>query len=137
MHETSQLLLRHILESPFPKTLTTGGDASIVDEENFYKLQDAYNACLDESKIRTLGSGPLLDILRSIEEMYPARRPSQGSSLQRTSTTQRQKALKQYEGRALSEVLVYLSSIRVEAMVSLEIQVGLSHFDMISLSDRS
>lgn len=135
MHETSQLLLRHILESPFPKAPRTGGDVSIVDEENFYKLQNAYSACLDESKIRAQDSGPLLDILHRIEEMYPARRPSHDFSLQRTSTARGQRSLGQFEDRALSEVLAYLNSIRVEAMVSLKIQVGFPNFDMTSFSD--
>jgi len=34
-----------------------------VDEENFLKLQAAYDACLDENAIRQMGVGPLVDAL--------------------------------------------------------------------------
>ncbi|KAK5267642.1 hypothetical protein LTR96_006970 [Exophiala xenobiotica] len=70
MSEASQMLLRHILEAPYPDssvptdvspqldTLTAS-----VDQENFDKLKAAYNACLDEDTIKGRGVEPLINML--------------------------------------------------------------------------
>ncbi|RMZ85142.1 hypothetical protein DV738_g36, partial [Chaetothyriales sp. CBS 135597] len=79
MSETSQTLLRHILEAPYPKDsahsdfspakLRRDLDKS-VDEANFDKLKDAYDACLDEDTTQALGIEPLLSELRVVEKLY-------------------------------------------------------------------
>lgn len=42
-----------------------------MDEQNFIKLQAAYNACLDEDTIRGVGVAPLATILNDILHSYP------------------------------------------------------------------
>lgn len=96
MNENSELLLRHILDSPYPKdsqVCTTRVDVDkstndgsqhsyfspmnlmatnkSADEENFDKMKSAYDACLDEDKIKSLGTGPLLQVLDGIKTTYP------------------------------------------------------------------
>lgn len=43
---------------------------SSTDKTNFNKLKDAYNACMDEDKIKKDGISPLADILKLISDMY-------------------------------------------------------------------
>jgi hypothetical protein len=42
-----------------------------VDVQNFHKLQDAYNAYLNESIIDQLGALPLLALLENVIAKYP------------------------------------------------------------------
>ncbi|KAF9874906.1 peptidase family M13 [Colletotrichum karsti] len=95
MSENSELLLRHILEAPYPKdskvskparsggaTLTNrqhsafsplklfSGDKD-ADEENFDKMKAVYDACINEDKIKEVGLEPLTQILDQIKQAYP------------------------------------------------------------------
>lgn len=97
MSENSELLLRHILESPYPKSsqvriieaafthtsadnskqhsyfspMNLGVFKKSADEENFDKMKSAYDACLDENSIKNADIGPLLHVLDQIKETYP------------------------------------------------------------------
>ncbi len=82
MSENSQLLLRHILEAPYPNTsshsffspmqLAASAPAShSADKENFEKLTDAYNACLDEATIKEIGIKPLAEIVDEVKKSFP------------------------------------------------------------------
>lgn len=42
-----------------------------TDEENFDKMKAAYDACLDEEKIKKAGTAPLLKVLEEIKQAYP------------------------------------------------------------------
>ncbi|KAH7378470.1 peptidase family M13 [Phaeosphaeria sp. MPI-PUGE-AT-0046c] len=78
MSEQSQLLLRHILEAPYPKKsehsyfspmqLVAGKKSA--DEQNFLKMKTAYDACLDEEKIATVGEKPLLNVLKEVKQAH-------------------------------------------------------------------
>lgn len=79
MFEKSQMLLRHILEAPYP-TNSNHSDFSPMrlqtisksaDEENFDKMKLAYDACLDEDKIKNIGVEPLLSVLDEIKKTFP------------------------------------------------------------------
>ncbi|KAG9198389.1 hypothetical protein G6514_010233 [Epicoccum nigrum] len=90
MNENSELLLRHILEAPYPKDsqvgffsdkgelihsyfspMQLGANEKSADEENFDKMKAVYDACLDEDKIKSLGAKPLLKVLEEIKQAYP------------------------------------------------------------------
>jgi endothelin-converting enzyme len=74
MSETSQTLLRHILEAPYPDSSKHSSFSpaqlaiteSSIDKENFEKLKTAYNACMDEDTIKKAGATPLLDVFEQI-----------------------------------------------------------------------
>ncbi|KAL5435389.1 hypothetical protein PMIN07_011990 [Paraphaeosphaeria minitans] len=78
MNENSELLLRHILDSPYPKDsqhsyfspMNLMAVKKPADEENFDKMKAAYDACLDEDKIKDVGAGPLLDVINGIKNTY-------------------------------------------------------------------
>lgn len=63
MVETSQLLLRHILEGEYPESIA--GDS--LDRDNFNKLRDAYDSCLDEDSIKKAGLKPVLEFLGEMD----------------------------------------------------------------------
>jgi endothelin-converting enzyme len=63
MAESSQLLLRHILEGPSPDDLA---EENSDDRDNFKKLQAAYSSCLDEDSIKKAGLQPILDFLDEV-----------------------------------------------------------------------
>ncbi|KAH7359692.1 hypothetical protein BKA66DRAFT_573986 [Pyrenochaeta sp. MPI-SDFR-AT-0127] len=82
MSENSQLLLRHILEAPYPKDsqhsyfspMQLQTTAKSDDEGNFDKMKASYDACLDEDKIKSRGVEPLLHVLEEIKSTYPVAR---------------------------------------------------------------
>jgi len=45
--------------------------AKTADEENFDKMKAAYDACLDENKIKSIGIDPLLHVLDEIKKTFP------------------------------------------------------------------
>ncbi|KAF1851270.1 zincin [Cucurbitaria berberidis CBS 394.84] len=79
MSENSQMLLRHILEAPYPKDsqhsyfspMQLYTSAKSADEANFDKMKAAYDACLNEDKIKSIGAEPLLHVLDEIKKTYP------------------------------------------------------------------
>lgn len=50
-----------------------------ADEENFDKMKAAYDACLDEDKIKGAGIGPLLKVLEEVKATYPTTSSTAGS----------------------------------------------------------
>lgn len=83
MSENSQMLLRHILEAPYPEDSShslfspaqLAANGHSADESNFQKLQDGYKACLDEAAIKKAGTAPLVELLDQIKELYKVDRP--------------------------------------------------------------
>ncbi|KAK7749690.1 hypothetical protein SLS53_000269 [Cytospora paraplurivora] len=75
MSEEGQLLLKRTLESPAPEDTSLFWTASSADQEIFIKLQDGYNACLNETLLKSIGSKPLLDLLFQLQEIYPVKHP--------------------------------------------------------------
>ncbi|KAF3358307.1 hypothetical protein VDGD_04966 [Verticillium dahliae] len=67
MAENSQLLLRHILEAPYPKSAASDS----ADEGNFKKMKSAYDACLDEDAIKASGIEPLKHTIDELGKMFP------------------------------------------------------------------
>jgi endothelin-converting enzyme len=75
MAERSQSLLRHILETDYPKssehshfspTQLRASDKS-ADERNFDKMKAAYDACLNTDAIKEAGDLPLRDFLSTFD----------------------------------------------------------------------
>jgi len=80
MAESSQTLLRHILEAPYPKgsahsyfsPMQLAAVLKSPDENNFDKMKDAYDACMDESKIAEIGAAPLIEVVDHVKDLFPA-----------------------------------------------------------------
>ncbi|KAL1848279.1 hypothetical protein Plec18167_006276 [Paecilomyces lecythidis] len=102
MAENAQTRVRHILESSkIPGDAKSASTLSSADSEIFDELKTAYNACMDESVIRERGLKPLEDVLARIEKTYAAGVSSSSD-----------------QGENLTEVIQYLITIGVEALVS-------------------
>lgn len=109
MSENSQMLLRHILEAPYPEDSKHSSfspamlvtSLSSIDQQNFNKLRDAYNACMDEETIKKAGIAPLKEILKQVADMFPV---EQGTS--------------QDEHKGLSDTILFLAKLGVTSFVS-------------------
>ncbi|KXX82006.1 Endothelin-converting enzyme 1 [Madurella mycetomatis] len=109
MSENSQLLLRHILEAPYPNSSShsyfspteLGISSRSADEDNFEKLTSAYKACLDEPTIKKLGIAPLAKIVESVKLSFPS--SGSGSS---------------GSGKALSETILLLAKHGISGLVA-------------------
>lgn len=71
MSEEGQLILKRILESPAPLSTSLFWTASSPDQDIFAKMQDGYNACLNETLLKSIGSKPLIELLTKLGEIYP------------------------------------------------------------------
>lgn len=124
MVETGQQILRHVLESQYPAQGQEIEIDSTTKGEIFEKLKDSYDACIDLDHIRKVGPSPLLDVLRKIEELFPASRPSDVASFPRMEAKQVGLA---FDGESqLSKTIAYLNSIGVTALVQFGVGVCLT-----------
>jgi endothelin-converting enzyme len=99
MAEQAQSIMLHIFDDEESEDNTRSCPGESIDDQNFCKAKAAYDACLDEATIKEKGTKPLDDLLDKLVELYPA------------------------EGGNLTETLLYLGDIGVEALVSLGISV--------------
>ena len=111
MSENSQMLLRHILEAPYPERATQAdfspqSDAASesADKENFDKLKAGYDACLDEDTIKRLGVTPLLEILNETSSRFSAQ------SCPNSKTVSEQ--------NALADTVRYLATLGISAFAA-------------------
>lgn len=124
MAEDSQQILRHVLESPYSVDNYKIETDSSAKRDIFEKLQTAYNACMDEEVIKDVGSAPLLDILRKVEELYPAARPDTDPFPSLKSMGQKGLLSKDVKENHLSKTLTYLTSIGLDPLISFYVTVG-------------
>lgn len=121
MAENSQQILRHLLESPYTDNNQIVEPSSSTEKDLFEKIHDAYDACMDEGKIKELGSSPLLEILRKVDQLFPAAKPKE---MLETIQELHDQHPKPYRSRNdLSNTITYLESIGVTALVSFNIGV--------------
>ncbi|RUS29055.1 hypothetical protein BC938DRAFT_481118 [Jimgerdemannia flammicorona] len=80
LDQENKRALRQILEGEWhtpkrPQNLTSNlpDRDEIIDQQNFAKLKDFYEACLNETLIDDLGVQPLLPILKEIVDRFPIR----------------------------------------------------------------
>ncbi|EPE33830.1 Metalloproteases (zincins), catalytic [Glarea lozoyensis ATCC 20868] len=76
MKDRSQSLMRHVLDGEYPDIELESKDpfSKLVestreaDRDNFSKLKNAYNACLDTSAVEKVGLEPLILVLTELEQ---------------------------------------------------------------------
>ncbi|KAL9626096.1 MAG: hypothetical protein Q9164_007947, partial [Protoblastenia rupestris] len=64
--ESSKTILRHILEEDSSKSTS-----SPADQDNFKKLKDDYDSCMNEKEIQKIGLKPLQRIINQIKMSFP------------------------------------------------------------------
>lgn len=125
MNEQSQVLLRHVLESPSPGEPLEDDKNGRIEKVNFHKLQDAYRACMDESAIQAQASSPLIDILRNLQKILPALPPQKSRTAFSNLLTWEQKKSFLDEEHPLWRAIVFVMGINSEALISAYINVSL------------
>ena len=125
MAENAQMILRHVLESPYSFDSQVIEVNSAAKQKIFEKLHDAYDACIDEKAIRGMGSAPLLDVLRKVEELFPAARPYDDVTTFPGLHEVEQKGLSFADDSPLTKTVAYLTSIGVTALISSYVGVRL------------
>ena len=134
MAENSQMVLRHILEDSFSDSHPRLDPDTSAEGGIFKKLKGAYDACMDEDRLKEIGSEPLLSILLKIEKLFPATRPHPTSEPFPKLLPQSQKGLK-YDGEnRLSTTVAYLISIGVPSLVSFYVSADDKDPDSVVLS---
>lgn len=115
MAETSQMTLRHILETPFSDSHPRLDPDTSTEASIFQKVREAYEACTDEDELKERGSEPLLDMLFKIEKLFPAKRPQHAAESFPMLLHESQKGLR-YDGEnKLSTTVAYLESVGVSS----------------------
>ena len=124
MAENAQQILRHVLEAPHPEV--TVDATSAADGQIFEKLQDAYNACMDEELQRAVGAAPLLTVLSQIGALFPTKgqRMFYKNGVFPQLDTQKQFGITSDNDNQLSRTVTYLISIGVAGLIEIFVGVG-------------
>ncbi|KAL8826961.1 MAG: hypothetical protein Q9170_007205 [Blastenia crenularia] len=133
MYEKSQQTLRHLLESPYSQSQSASSSSNSADEVIFGKIQSAYNACIDETTIRSQGSRPLIDVLRRIGHYFPIE--SSRELHQRISHLSKpwQEAIITEEGTHLTRTVAYLAGLGVDTLVAFDVNADEKDPDSVVL----
>lgn len=91
-------------------------------------LKDAYSACMDEERIKKAGAQPLIEILRKIEDLFPAMKPHEATSQFPVLLNQEQKGLTYLGENQLSDVVVFLMRIGVAPLIAFNVDVSLLYW---------
>ena len=117
--DRSGVILRRVLESEYSarsdRTISSPMDAATInaDKANFKKLQDGYNACMDEDLIAQRGLRPMLKLVREIKDIFPVTESSEKSKP--GSTTD---AITYLQELGLAGFIDFGISVRVECPTS-------------------
>ncbi|KAI0200603.1 peptidase family M13 [Astrocystis sublimbata] len=79
MSDNGQTTLRHILESPYPgdsehssfSPVNLMALAASTDKENFDTMKEAYQSCMNETILKSLGAAPLVELISTITQSFP------------------------------------------------------------------
>lgn len=110
-------VIHKLLEGTYQEAISFGGidenrkifPSNAVDEANFHKLQQDYKTCMDVEAIKTAGTKPLLDLLVSLNSIWPINA--------KDTTTKMSKD--DYDG--LSKALFFLEELGIETLQHLEV----------------
>ena len=81
---------------------------SSTDQDNFKKLQKAYDACMDEDTIKKEGIKPLQEILHQVADMFPVKE----------SASRKRSLLEQKDEKDFANTVLYLQKIGVSSLIS-------------------
>lgn len=79
MNERNTQVLQHVIEGAYPEDSSHSSysprslqeEDNSIDKENFNKIKDAYDACMNEDAITKLGADPLIKLLDHVKELLP------------------------------------------------------------------
>ncbi len=127
MVERSQMLLRHILEADSSQARDLL--VSDADKDNLNKLKDSYEACMNEDIIKQYGAKPLRSVIQKIEEVFPTAEARIHKDVFPNFQNHEQKGIMYEGGNQLTETIISLMNIGVDALLSMGVSVrGLLSF---------
>ncbi|KAI2631977.1 endothelin-converting enzyme 1 [Hypoxylon sp. NC1633] len=114
MSENGQTTLRHILESPYPTSSQHSSFspqnlvklAASTDEQNFLMVQEAYNACMNETTLQKIGVAPLVSLIAQVAASFPIAEGVDGP-------------LDEADYAALSDTVLLLEKLGVSSFIGL------------------
>ncbi|KAI0395968.1 peptidase family M13 [Xylariaceae sp. FL0594] len=79
MSDNGRVTLRHILESSYPDSsrhssfspMNLHSLVASTDEQNFLTMQESYNACMNETRIKAIGVEPLVTLIDEVAKSFP------------------------------------------------------------------
>ncbi|KAI0025704.1 endothelin-converting enzyme 1 [Xylariomycetidae sp. FL0641] len=114
MSDNGQTTLRHILESPYPKSSqhSTFSPMNLVtisamsDEDNFLMMQETYNSCMNETALKKVGVAPLVSLIDEIAHLFPV-------------TSSANDTLREEDYASLSKTITSLEHLQVSSFESI------------------
>lgn len=132
MAEESERLLRHVLESPYEPEYQASSLDVDADHAIFDKLQDGYNACMDEKRLKKVRSKPLLKVLMKIAELYPQIEDGRSGDEHNLADSADQSPFAMKDANDITRTVTYLTKIGVNNLILLSIGVcTISSFDQV------
>lgn len=122
MAENSKTILRHILEQTSSSSLS-----SPADQENFQKLKDDYDSCMNEKKLQNIGLKPLQAIIDEIKTSFTTDINPKGQSAFPRLEATTQKAVDLDESNQLTDILLFLIKLDIQAFLTFDVQVNTFH----------
>jgi Peptidase family M13 len=132
LSEANDRVLRDIFSGHYPSSKPKNNlpdPTEAIDVQNFEKLQDAYNACLNETAIDGLGATPLVALLENVIAKYPVESSCNPIKFQNPGISEHVQPAREHCSESkgsLTEVIEYLQSVGVGALFSLVVTVYIS-----------
>ena len=119
MAEKSKTILRHILEQS-----STASLSSPADLDNFKKVKDDYDSCMNEDALQQIGIKPLQDLVNQIKLSFPTNVDRIGQAPFPKVESDTQKSSISEEADGLTKTLLFLIKLDVTALLACSIQVS-------------
>lgn len=119
MAENSKTILRHILEQTSLPSLS-----SQADQDNFQKLKDDYDSCMNEKELQEIGLRPLQVVVNQIKTSFSTMiDPKERAAFPRLETTS-QKGVNFDGTNQLTDTLLFLMKLDIGAFLTFDVQVS-------------
>ncbi len=120
MTSSNRLILKDILEGPYPSGKSTGWITTaltpaqaVADEENFRMTQRAYFACVNTTAQAEAGLRPLIDLAAVVSTLYPTQ-----SSANRTK-----REVDADRAMAMGKTVSYFETLGIQTFTSLTAEI--------------
>lgn len=127
MAENSKIILRRILEQS-----STASLSSPADKDNFKKLKDDYDSCMNERKLQEIGLEPLQSVVDQIKLSFPAAVDRIGQSALPTFESSTQKGAILGGSNQLTDALLYMMKLDINALLDFDVSVSIVSIPFIN-----
>lgn len=133
MAESSKTILRHILEQSSSTIFS-----SSADKDNFQKLKDDYDSCMNEQELQNIGLKPLQGIVNQIKMSFAAATDRTKLSDSPATDTSAQKGVTMEETSQLTDTILLMMEHDIRPFMTFDVGVRIasipSHTTLLSIS---